>query len=64
MKYEYSDGNKLLRHVLGAVLEICSHLFPDTFGFDRKLPNQLFDIGFLSRQYVLAYLVTCENRIR
>ena len=52
------------RHVLGVVFEIGSHLFPNTFGFDRKLPNQLFDIGFLSHQYVLAYLVTCENRIR
>ena len=50
--------------MLSVVLEIGSHLFPDTFGFDRKLPNQWFDIDFLSHQYVLAYLVTCENRIR
>ena len=64
MKYEYLDGNNFSNYVLGVVLEIGSHLFPNTFGFDRKLPNQLFDIGFLSRQYVLAYLVTCENRIR
>ena len=55
---------RIIRHALGVVLERGSHLFPNTFGFDRKLPNQLFDIGFLSRQYVLAYLVTCKNRIR
>ena len=64
MKYEYLDGNNFQLRRLVVDLEIGSHLFPNTFGFDRKLPNQLFDIGFLSRQYVLAYLVTCENRIR